>query len=62
MLGVRNVCFYSHQDLIAFIEQLSSEKEMELSELRQKSNLILHHQLASDAYQAQMKLLQALVG
>lgn len=48
------------QKQIAFLEHLVSEKQQEVSELKQKTDILVHHQRVSEAYGLQMKLLEAL--
>ncbi|XP_045109664.1 uncharacterized protein LOC123503738 [Portunus trituberculatus] len=48
------------QKQIAFLEHLVSEKQEEVSELKQKTDILVHHQRVSEAYDLQMKLLEAL--
>lgn len=50
------------QNQIIFLEQLVSEKQEEVSELKQKTDILVHHQRVNEAFGMQMKLLQALGG
>lgn len=45
-----------------FLEELISEKQNELSERRQMTELVVHHQHVAEARQNQTKLLQSLIG
>ncbi|XP_037795109.1 dentin sialophosphoprotein-like [Penaeus monodon] len=46
---------------IMFLEELISEKQNELSERRQMTELVVHHQHVAEARQNQTKLLQSLI-
>lgn len=48
------------QKQIAFLEHLVSEKQEEVSELKQKTDILVHHQRVTEAYGLQTKLLEAL--
>ncbi|XP_050725321.1 uncharacterized protein LOC127003010 [Eriocheir sinensis] len=48
------------QNQIAFLEELVGDKQQEVSELRQKSELFQHQQRVGEAFDVQTKLLQAL--
>ncbi|KAG0723867.1 hypothetical protein GWK47_041803 [Chionoecetes opilio] len=48
------------QNQIVFLEQLVSEKQEEVSEVKQKTDLLVHHRRVGEACDMQVKLLQIL--
>ncbi|XP_042226817.1 bromodomain-containing protein DDB_G0270170-like [Homarus americanus] len=56
-----NIHLRDTQAQISFLEQLVNEKQLELSEKTQMTDLILHHQSVNEAHKLQTDLLQELV-